>query len=197
MGITHSEHKSRLDEHRPGPECGKTGPRDRVRTRTRPDRGDPVGGRPREIRLTYSPHPCTRCRPDFTADMPDRGRAQGPLHPSGRGFGRPAGGGGRLTRSDRQLAPRARPRSSSELIHRPDEPAGVPFPVNLAILEKNSTLGLSVRHRRSDIEDSAKSVKRNWRPLWMTATTKSMIDKRRSISVERTQGPLSMIATTA
>jgi hypothetical protein len=40
-------------------------------TRTLHDLGDPVGGRPREIRLTYSQHHCTRCRHYFTADMSD------------------------------------------------------------------------------------------------------------------------------
>ena len=51
--------------------CGKSCPRDRIFTRTLHDLGDPVGGRPRDIRLTYSQHHCTRCRRFFTADMSD------------------------------------------------------------------------------------------------------------------------------
>ena len=63
--------RSRNYQHRPCPECGKSCPRDRVCTRTLHDLGDPVGGRPRDIRLTYSQHHCTRCRHYFTADMSD------------------------------------------------------------------------------------------------------------------------------
>src|SRR5439155_23854195 len=48
------------------------------------------------------------------------GRAQGPLHPSGRGRGRPVGGGGRLTLSDRQLASLARPPRLRPLRHHPE-----------------------------------------------------------------------------
>src|SRR3954470_13509773 len=46
--------RSRNYAHRPCPECGKSCPRDRVRTRTLHDLGDPVRGRPRDIQLTYS-----------------------------------------------------------------------------------------------------------------------------------------------
>ena len=63
--------RSRNYEHRPCPDCGKSCPRDRIFTRTLHDLGDPVGGRPRDIRLTYSQHHCTRCRHYFTADMSD------------------------------------------------------------------------------------------------------------------------------
>ena len=63
--------RSRNYERRPCPECGKSCPRDRVRARTLHDLGDPVGGRPRDIRLTYSQHHCTRCGRYFTADMSD------------------------------------------------------------------------------------------------------------------------------
>ena len=63
--------RSRNYEHRPCPLCGKSCPRDRIFTRTLHDLGDPVGGRPRDIRLTYSQHHCTRCRRFFTADMSD------------------------------------------------------------------------------------------------------------------------------
>ena len=63
--------RSRNYEHRPCPLCGKSCPRDRIFTRTLHDLGDSVGGRPRDIRLTYSQHHCTRCRRFFTADMSD------------------------------------------------------------------------------------------------------------------------------
>ena len=63
--------RSRNYEHRPCPECGKSCPRDRVFTRTLHDLGDSVGGRPRDIQLTYSQHHCTQCRHYFTADMSD------------------------------------------------------------------------------------------------------------------------------
>ena len=63
--------RSRNYEHRPCPLCGKSCPRDRIFTRTLHDLGDPVAGRPRDIRLTYSQHHCTRCRRFFTADMSD------------------------------------------------------------------------------------------------------------------------------
>src|SRR5271157_5129084 len=63
--------RSRNYGHRPCPECGKSCPRDRVFTRTLHDLGDPVGGRPRNIQLTYSQHHCTRCRHYFTADLAD------------------------------------------------------------------------------------------------------------------------------
>jgi hypothetical protein len=61
--------RSRNYPHRPCPKCGKSCPRDRVRTRTLHDLGDPLGGRPRDIHLTYSQHYCVRCRHYFTADM--------------------------------------------------------------------------------------------------------------------------------
>jgi len=63
--------RSRNDEHRPCPRCGKSCPRDRIFTRTLHDPGDPVAGRPHDIRLTYSQHHCTRCHRFFTADMSD------------------------------------------------------------------------------------------------------------------------------
>ena len=63
--------RSRNYEHRPCPECGKSCPRERVRTRILHDLGDPLGGRPRDIHLTYSQHHCTRCRHSFNADMSD------------------------------------------------------------------------------------------------------------------------------
>src|SRR5436305_13849486 len=55
--------------------------------------------------------PCRHVRPR---------RAQGSLHSSGGSFGRPAGGGGRLTLSDRQLAPLARPSGLRPLRHHPE-----------------------------------------------------------------------------
>ena len=63
--------RSRNYEHRPCPHCGKSCPRDRIFTRTLHDLGDPMAGRPCDIRLTYSQHHCTRCRRFFTADMSD------------------------------------------------------------------------------------------------------------------------------
>jgi hypothetical protein len=63
--------RSRNYEHRPCPLCSKSCPRTRIFTRTLHDLGDPVAGRPRDIRLTYSQHHCTRCRRFFTADMSD------------------------------------------------------------------------------------------------------------------------------
>ena len=63
--------RSRNYPHRPCPGCGKSCPRDRVFTRTLHDLGDPLGGRPRDIQLTYSQHHCTRCRHYFPADMSD------------------------------------------------------------------------------------------------------------------------------
>jgi hypothetical protein len=48
------------------------------------------------------------------------GRAQGPLHPSCRGLGRSARGGGRLALSDRQLAPLARPSGFRPLRNHPE-----------------------------------------------------------------------------
>ncbi len=70
---------SRNYPHRPCPECGKSCPRDRVRTRTLHDLGDPVGGRPRDIHLTYSQHHCSRCC-HYHRRHVRLGRAQG--HPS-------------------------------------------------------------------------------------------------------------------
>ena len=63
--------RSRNYQHRPCPQCGKSCPRDRVRTRTLHDLGDSGGGRPRDIHLTYSQHHCTRCRRYFPADLSD------------------------------------------------------------------------------------------------------------------------------
>jgi hypothetical protein len=63
--------RSRNYAHRPCPLCGKSCPRDRIFTRILHDLGDPVAGRPRDIRLTYSQHHCTRCRCYFTADLSD------------------------------------------------------------------------------------------------------------------------------
>jgi hypothetical protein len=63
--------RSRNFEHRPCPLCGKSSSRDRIFTRTLHDLGDPVAQRPRDIRLTYSQHHCTRCHRYFTADTSD------------------------------------------------------------------------------------------------------------------------------
>ncbi|MBV8487206.1 MAG: hypothetical protein JO161_02890 [Planctomycetaceae bacterium] len=63
--------RSRNYTHRPCPLGGKSCPRDRIFTRTLHDLDDPVAGRPRDIRLTYSQDHCTRCRRFFTANMSD------------------------------------------------------------------------------------------------------------------------------
>ena len=58
-------------EHRPCSICGKSCPRDRIFTRTLHDLGDPVAGRPRDIRVAYSKHHCARCGRCFSADLSD------------------------------------------------------------------------------------------------------------------------------
>src|SRR5947209_6441239 len=57
--------RSRNYAHRPCPLCGKSCPRDRIFTRILHDLGDPVAGRPRDFRLTYSQHHCTRASAHF------------------------------------------------------------------------------------------------------------------------------------
>ena len=112
--------RSRNYPHRPCPHCGKSCPRDRILTRTLHDLGDPVGGpaprHPPHL-LPASLHPVP---PLLHRRYVRPGRAQGPLHPSGRGPGRPAGRGGRLTLSGRQLAPLARPSRLRPLRHHPE-----------------------------------------------------------------------------
>lgn len=61
--------RSRNYSHRPCPRCGKSCYRNRTRTRLLHDLGDPLTGRPHDLRLTYSQHRCTKCRKDFNADM--------------------------------------------------------------------------------------------------------------------------------
>src|SRR5207247_8744874 len=56
---------------RPRPVRGQACPRERLPPRSLHDLGDPLGGRPRDIHLTYSQHHCTRCRRSFNADMSD------------------------------------------------------------------------------------------------------------------------------
>ncbi len=112
--------RSRNYEHRPCPECGKSCPRDRVRTPTLHDLGDPLGGRPREIRLTYSQHHCTRCRHYFTADMSDLAAPKARYTHRVVALAVRLVVGGRLTLSDRQLAPLARPSGLRPLRHHPE-----------------------------------------------------------------------------
>ena len=61
--------RSRNYEHRPCPLCGSSCPRDWIFTRTLHDLGDPVAGRPHDLRLTDSQHHGTRCRRFRTAEM--------------------------------------------------------------------------------------------------------------------------------
>ncbi len=60
--------RSRNYRRRPCRRCSHSAYRDRVFQRTLHDL---VSGRPRDIRLTYSQHHCTRCRRYFTADLSD------------------------------------------------------------------------------------------------------------------------------
>ena len=59
--------RSRNYRRRPCPKCGRSAYRLRTVTRKLHD----LGGRPREIHLTYSQHRCPRCNTYFNADMDD------------------------------------------------------------------------------------------------------------------------------
>ena len=63
--------KSRDYKKRPCPSCGYKAYRDGRRKRKLHDLGDMITGRPREIRLTFSQHHCTRCDRYFYADTSD------------------------------------------------------------------------------------------------------------------------------
>lgn len=60
--------RSRNYPHLPCPRCGKSCFRNRTRSRVLHDVGDLVAGRPRDIRLVYSQHQCTKCSRFFNAD---------------------------------------------------------------------------------------------------------------------------------
>jgi hypothetical protein len=55
----------------PCPTCGRQAYRDKRVVRRLHDLGDPVAGRPREIRLTVSQHCCSKCGKYFYADTSD------------------------------------------------------------------------------------------------------------------------------
>jgi ribosomal protein S14 len=63
--------RSRNYPSRSCPECGRSAGRLRTARRTLHDLGDPVAGRPRDLRLTYSQHRCRHCGHYFNADMLD------------------------------------------------------------------------------------------------------------------------------
>jgi len=63
--------RSRNYPSRTCPKCGGSAYRLRTARRTLHDLGDPVGGRPRDLHLTYSQHRCRRCNHYFNADMLD------------------------------------------------------------------------------------------------------------------------------
>jgi hypothetical protein len=53
------------------PQCGHSAGRLRTAERTLHDLGDAVGGRPRDLHVTYSQHRCRGCGHYFNADMLD------------------------------------------------------------------------------------------------------------------------------
>jgi hypothetical protein len=63
--------RSRNYRHLRCPRCGKSCFRNRTRERLLHDVGDLVHDRPRDIKLLYSQHLCTRCHKYFDADTSD------------------------------------------------------------------------------------------------------------------------------
>ena len=63
--------RSRNFKHRACPQCGKSCYRHARFTRVLHDVGDLISGRPRDIRLVYSQHCCSKCRKFFMADTSD------------------------------------------------------------------------------------------------------------------------------
>lgn len=63
--------RSRDCHSRPCPECGRGAYRLRRVERTLHDLGDPISGRPCDLRVTYSQHRCPQCNCYFNADMED------------------------------------------------------------------------------------------------------------------------------
>lgn len=63
--------RSRNYPSRPCPKCGRKASRLRTVRRTLHDLGDVIGGRPRDLRVTYSQHRCRRCNCYFNADTLD------------------------------------------------------------------------------------------------------------------------------
>ena len=67
----HIVRRSRNYPRRKCPDCGHSAYRLRTVTRKLHDLGDCIGGRPRELHVTYSQHRCPRCNRYFNADMSD------------------------------------------------------------------------------------------------------------------------------
>ena len=63
--------RSRNFRRRRCPRCGGKAWRVRGVQRTLHDLGDPLSGRPCDLRVTYSQHRCPRCKIYFNADMDD------------------------------------------------------------------------------------------------------------------------------
>ena len=64
-------HRSRNYSCRRCPFCGDRAGRWRVASRTVPDLGDPLSGRPIDLHIRYSTHRCSACRRFFPADQSD------------------------------------------------------------------------------------------------------------------------------
>ncbi len=63
--------RSRNYKRRSCPNCGRSAYRLRTVVRKLHELGDPISGRPRDIRVTYSQHRCLGCNTYFNADMDD------------------------------------------------------------------------------------------------------------------------------
>jgi hypothetical protein len=63
--------RSRNYPNRPCPRCGRSAYRLRTAHRTLHDLGNPITGRPRDLRVSYSQHRCPHCNCYFNADMLD------------------------------------------------------------------------------------------------------------------------------
>jgi ribosomal protein S27AE len=63
--------RSRNYKRRRCPQCARRAYRLRRVERTLHDLGDPISGRPRDLRVTYSQHRCPKCNVYFNADMDD------------------------------------------------------------------------------------------------------------------------------
>ena len=63
--------RRRSFKRRKCPQCGHSAYRDKVFTRRLHDLGDLGANRPRDLRVTYSQHCCSRCGKYFNADLTD------------------------------------------------------------------------------------------------------------------------------
>ena len=63
--------RSRDYRRRPCPRCGNSSYRDSRGRRALHDLGDTRTGRPQDVVVTCSRHPCARCRKSFNVDMTD------------------------------------------------------------------------------------------------------------------------------